>query len=76
VLGLWLWWLEWASQDQDFSVMDLLGHLRMREVFIKNDTLDELRILKSTTSLGDNFDEIEVNILSFKIGNMEDSLKS
>tara|TARA_B110000285_G_C15094348_1_gene601017 strand:- start:812 stop:925 length:114 start_codon:yes stop_codon:yes gene_type:complete len=36
----------------------------MREVFIKNDTFDELGILESTTGLSDNFDEIEVDILS------------
>jgi len=47
----------------------------MREIFIKNDTLDELRIFKSTTSLGNNFNEIKVDIFSFKIGNVENCLK-
>jgi hypothetical protein len=47
----------------------------MREIFIKNDTLDELRIFKSTTSLGNNFNEIKVDIFSFKIGNVENGLK-
>ena len=74
VLGLWFWWLEWASEDQDLSVSDLLLHLRMGEIFIKNDTLDELRILESSTSLGDDFNEIEVDIFSLQISNSEDGL--
>ena len=48
----------------------------MREIFIQNNTLDELTIFKSSTSLCYDFDQIKVNILSFKIRNVENGLKS
>jgi hypothetical protein len=75
VLGLWLWWLEWASQNKDLSILDFLLHLWMREVLVKDDTLDELTVLESTTGLGDDLDEVEVNVLSLEIGDMEHGLK-
>jgi len=48
----------------------------MREIFIQNNTLDELTIFKSTSGLGNNFDQIKVNILSFKIRNVKYGLES
>jgi len=69
VLSFWFWWLEWAGQNQNFSVLDFFFHLWMREIFIENDTLDEFRIFNSSTILGDDFNQIEVDIFSFEVGN-------
>ena len=48
----------------------------MREIFIEHDSFNELTVLKSTTRFRNNFDEVEVHILSFHISNMEDGLHS
>jgi len=56
VLGFWLWWLEWAGQNTNLSILNFLDHLWMGEIFIENDTLDEFRILNGSTILGDNLD--------------------
>jgi hypothetical protein len=44
VLGLWLWRLEWAGKDDHLGVVNLLGHLRVGELLVKDDTLNELRV--------------------------------
>jgi hypothetical protein len=76
VLGLGLGRLKGAGEDSDLGVVDLLLHLGMREIFIKDNSFDESRIFESTTSLGDDLDEVEVNILSLEIGDMENRLDS
>lgn len=74
VLGLGLRGLERAGEDQNLSVVDLLLHLRVREVLIENDTLNELRVGKGATSLGNNLDEVEVDILTLDVGDVENGL--
>ena len=41
MLGLGLGRFEGASQNADFSVLDALGHLGMRELFVDHDTFNE-----------------------------------
>lgn len=47
----------------------------MGEVLVKNDTLNECTVFESTSGLGNDFNEIEVNILSLKICDVENCLK-
>jgi len=72
MLGLWLWWLEWACKDAHFSVFNFLNHLRMREVLVEDNTFNELTIRESTTGFGNNFNQIKVDIFSLQISNMKD----
>ena len=74
VLGLGLWWLEGASQDANFGILDFLLHRWMREILVNHDTFDELRILNSTAGLCDDLDKVEVNILSFQVSDVEHGL--
>lgn len=76
VLGLGLGGLEGASQDSQLGVQDLVGHLRMREVLVDNDTLDEQRVLEGTSDLAVHLNQLEVNILALEIGNRENSIHS
>lgn len=68
---LWLWRFKWTGQNANFSVFDFLLHLRMREVFVDNDTLNEFWILNSTTCLSNNLNQIEIDIFSFEVCNVE-----
>ncbi len=71
VLGLWLWWFKGASKDNNLCVVNFLLHLGVRKVFVDNDSLDELGVLNGSTSLGNNFDEVEVDVLTFEVRNVE-----
>ena len=76
VLGLGLGWLEWAGEDAHLSIIIDLLHLWMRELLIKDNTVDERRIFESTASLGDDLDKVEVDITTLEIGDVEDSSDS
>lgn len=76
VLCLWLRWLEWASENANLGISVELLHLRMREFFVKNDTVDELGIFQSTAGLGYDLDEIKVDITTLKICDIEDGFDS
>jgi hypothetical protein len=76
MLRLWLWWFEWASQDQYLGVLNFLVHLWVREVLVQNDSLDELGIFKSSSCLGHDLDEVKVDVLSLKVGDMQNGLES
>lgn len=71
MLSLWLWWLKWTRQNAHLGVVDFFSHLWMREIFIENDTLNKLGIFEGTTRLGDNLNQVKVNVLSFKICYMQ-----
>jgi len=75
VLGLGLWGLEGAGEDDALGIVDLLGHLGVRELFVDDDTLNERGVLDGTTGLGDDLDQFEVNISTFEIGNVKDGLE-
>lgn len=71
VLGLGLWGLEGAGQNANLSVFDLLLHGRVGEVLVNNDTFNELGVLDSTTALGDDLNQVEVDILTVKVSDVE-----
>ena len=56
MLGLGLWGLEGAGENDTLGIVDLLGHLGMREFLINNDTFNERRVLDGSSSLSDNLD--------------------
>ncbi len=45
-----------------------LGHLRVREVLVHNDALDEHGVLHPAADLGLHLDELEVNVLPLDVG--------
>lgn len=75
MLGLGLWGLEGAGEDDTLGIVDLLGHLGVRELLVDDDTFNERRVLDGTTGLGDDLDQVEVNISTLDIGDVEDGLE-
>ena len=76
MLGLWLGWLEWARQDAHLSILSLLGHLRVGELLVDDDALDEAGVLDGAASLGNDLDQVEVDITTIQIGDVEDGAHS
>jgi hypothetical protein len=71
VLGLGFGGLEWAGQDAHLGVLDFLYHLGMREVLVDDDSFDHSSVFEGASRLGNDLDEIEVDVLSLQIGNMK-----
>jgi hypothetical protein len=67
MLGLWLGRFEWAGKNANSSVLNFLGHLGVGEVLVDDDAVNELSVFETATSLGDDLDVLEVNILSVEI---------
>ena len=76
MLGLRLGGLEGASQNSQLGILDLIGHLRVREILVDNHTIDEERVLESTSDLTVDLDQLKVNILTLQISNGENSIDS
>jgi hypothetical protein len=74
VLGLGPRWLEWTSEDSNLGISNDVGHLRMREILIDNNTLDEGCIFEGTTDFTINLDELEIDVFTGKVGDGEDSI--
>ncbi len=51
VLGLGLWGLKGAGQDGKRYVLELLGHLRVREVLVDDDALNQSRVFHGPSDL-------------------------
>jgi hypothetical protein len=68
MLGLGLWGLESACEDGNLGVLDLGRHLRVREVLIDDDALDEDRVLQSSSNLAIDLDQLEVDVFPLQIG--------
>ena len=74
MLGLWFGWLEWAGENKYFSIIDLLDHLRVREILIDNNTSDECGILQGPAGLSNHLNVIEVNVSALEVGHGEHRL--
>ena len=74
VLSLWLRRLEGASQNAKLGIVDLLRHLRVREVFIQDDAMNELRVFQLSAWFANNFDHVKVHVLALQIGNGQNSI--
>lgn len=76
VLGLRFGGFEGTGKNGDLGFFYLLGHLRMGEILINQDTINQLGILHTSTCFPLHLDKVEVNILSGKVSNTKDSLNS
>lgn len=56
VLGLGLGGLERAGKQADFSILDLLNHLRMADFLVDENSLDQSCVLDAAAGLGLDFD--------------------
>ena len=74
VLGLGPRWLEWTSEDSNLGISNDVGHLRMREILIDNNTLDEGCIFERTSDFTIDLDELEIDVFTGKVGDGEDSI--
>lgn len=74
VLGLGLGGLEWAGQDEDLGVLDLLSHLGVGDILVHEDTVDESGVLETSSSLSGDLDEIEVDVPSLEVSDGEDGI--
>ena len=75
VLGLGLRGLERAREDADLGVLNLLEHLGVGELLVKNDALNEAGVFDGATSLGDDLDEVEVDVMTLEVSNVENGLQ-
>ena len=75
-LGLRFRWLEWAGEDTDLGILDLFGHLRMGHLLVNEKTFNELSLLNGRSSHTSQLDEFEVDILTFQISDLENSIHS
>lgn len=71
VLGFGFRGLESAGEDADFGIFHDFGHLRVSHFLVNQDPLDELGVLDGASSLGLNFDQIQVDVLPVQIGHLE-----
>ena len=76
MLGLGLGRLEGAGEDEDLGIGDFLLHLRVREVFVDNDTSHEGSVFQAAASLSDDLDVIKVNVSALQVSDGEHSLDS
>jgi hypothetical protein len=44
----------------------------VREVFVDYNTFNEFRVFNSTTSFGNDFNQLEIDILALKVSNVKD----
>mmetsp|Transcript_5939 Transcript_5939/g.10682 ORF Transcript_5939/g.10682 Transcript_5939/m.10682 type:complete len:257 (-) Transcript_5939:145-915(-) len=74
MLGLWFWRLKRTGEDAYFCVIHLFRHLRVGEILIDHDTMHQDGIFQLPPHFALDFDEIEVDFLSFHICNCKDSV--
>ena len=74
MLGLGLGRLKGTGQDSQLGIPNLVGHLRVREVLVHNNTVDEQRVLEGSTDLSINLDQLEIDILALEVGNRQHSI--
>jgi hypothetical protein len=67
-------WLEWTSKDSNFGISNDVGHLRMREILVDNNTLDEGCIFEGTPDFTIDLDELEIDVFTGKVGDGEDGI--
>ena len=67
-------WLEWTSNNSDLGISNDVGHLRMREILVDNNTLDEGCIFERTSDFTIDLDELEIDVFTGKVGDSEDGV--
>lgn len=76
VAGLGLRGLERASQDGDLGVVEVLGHLGVTHLLVKNDSSDEAGVFEASSDLTIDLDHIKVDIFVLEVGDRKDSVDS
>ena len=74
VLRLGLRGLEGAGEDGDLGILDLLRHLRVRDVLVEDDAVDQHGVLELAANLPFNLDEVEVHVPALKVRHGHHSL--
>jgi len=67
-------WLEWTSKDSNLGISNDVGHLRMREILVDNNTLDEGCIFERTSDFTIDLDELEIDVFTGQVGDGEDGI--
>ena len=60
-----------TSQDCDFRVGNGSGHLRVRHVFVEEDSFDQGRVFEGSSNFASHFDQVERDVFAFEIGDGE-----
>ena len=68
MLGLGLRRLKRAGQNGQFHVFQNFGHLRVRHVFVDQDTFDQHGVFQLAAGLGRDLDQFEVDVFGFEVG--------
>ena len=71
VLRLGLGRLERAREDAHFGVANFLGHLRVRDVLVDDDALDQLRLLEAAARLALELDHVKIHVVAIEVGDRE-----
>mmetsp|Transcript_8705 Transcript_8705/g.21477 ORF Transcript_8705/g.21477 Transcript_8705/m.21477 type:complete len:311 (+) Transcript_8705:48-980(+) len=74
VLGLGLGGLEGAREDAHLGVLDVLAHAGVRDLLVKHDPVDELRVLHLPPGAPLHLDQVEVDVLAVEVGDGHDGL--
>lgn len=64
MLGLGLGGFECAGKNGDLGILDVLGHLRVTESLVDDNTLDQHGVFETSTNLSAQLDQIEVDVLN------------
>jgi len=67
-------WLEWTSKNSNLGISNDVGHLRMREILVDNNTLDEGCIFERTSDFTIDLDELEVDVFTGEVSDGEDGV--
>ena len=67
-------WLEGTSQNSDLGIPDNIWHLRVREILVDDNTLDEGCIFEGTTDFTIDLDELEIDVFTGKVGDGENGI--
>lgn len=74
VLGLRLRRLKGAGEDGQLGVAHLCRHLRVGEILVDDDALDEEGVLERAADLAVDLDELKVDVLALEVSNRQNSI--
>lgn len=63
-----------AMTSSEFDIPMYLGHLRVAELLVNYDSLDELCVLQLASNLALHLDELKIYILPFHVSHSEDGI--
>ena len=66
--------LKWTRDNGNLGIGDDFIHLRMRELLIDEDSLDQLGLLERPSSLTDDLNQLQIDLLSVHIGHRENGI--